>query len=644
MSSQAISKELAGARQTAASLRFDIESDEHLILSPNDADVRTNLDQEFSRMSQRKTSELNLHMTDLSAQNASMKEQISIVQLERAQNDQSVSDGLIAALEEARAQAAAYRKEVRSLTRKLGEEQEGREAAEEDAAKLREKNKRLRSTLDDQLHQTEMLNSVVKGSSQQGDLKRQILQAIEQTESAKVERDAALARVASLEKAVAAAGSVDLHHLSLHEVSMREEVRALNATRTSVMKSQLTELEMDRDRLEAEVATYRLKLEKSVMTIDSISRSHGAVTARHEEVERERDAAHVQVKALKAQVSGARFDAAHHRGRITDPSNSDSASRSSSRGTAHDNDADLEEAMEQRDHAIKQCRTLQRQYATLQAEANSGGGFQLAQALEQIGVLELEIIKAGEQRRHANRDLQLALERGSQVEMAAAKSIKQLETDLKEAIAQTSIRGDFTSMEAMRLIRSKQFQAKLHMDANEKLRNFAEREAEVSQNPAAARVLTTSDVVNVSTFESLPPNWEAMISPEGLEYYVDHTRQVTTWHHPGYPNSDQLLTATSPTPLTRTAVNNAYDSSRSSVIDNNGSPVPSNAASDSNRDGYISVSSRASPGDRSIHPEHRGLADKLGTLRQKSVSRSVGGASRHSSASNVSANRRMVAA
>lgn len=613
--SQAISKELADARQTAASIRFDIESDEHLITSPNDADVRSNLHQEFSHLGQRKTSEVSLHMphlqADLSAQDISIKEQISILQLQRVELDQTSNDAHMAALE---ARLAAREREVGKLTSELGKEQQAREAAEVEVAKLGEKNKQLRSTLDHQLHQTEMLNSVVKGPSQQGDLKRQILQAIEQTETAKFERDAALAQVASLEKELAAPGTADRLNLSMHESSLRKELGELNEKRTAGFKSQLTALEMDKKKLEYELTASSLKLKEAVFTIDSISRRHGIVQVQHEEVERERDVAHVQIKALKAQIADARLDAAHHRGRITDPNNSDSASRSSSR-FSRGPDAELEDALDQRDDAIAQYRTL------LQAQANSGGSLQLAQALEKIRVLESEIINASEQHRHANRDLRLAMERMSQVEMTAAKTIKQLEGDLRQAIAQTSIRGDnFTSMEAMRLIRSKQFQAKIHRKANEDLRIFAEREAEVSQNPAATRVLISSDV---SSWESMPPNWQAMISPEGLEYYVDHTRQVTTWHHPGYPNSDQLLTAASlasPAPLMPTSVNNPDDSSRPTTAAGRRAYVDSSPVSRTSNPNV----SWASSGDRSIHPKHKALNDKLGSLRQKSVSRGIG--------------------
>jgi hypothetical protein len=38
-------------------------------------------------------------------------------------------------------------------------------------------------------------------------------------------------------------------------------------------------------------------------------------------------------------------------------------------------------------------------------------------------------------------------------------------------------------------------------------------------------VMSTADTVTLA-FDTLPQGWEMMISPEGLEYYVDHNSQV----------------------------------------------------------------------------------------------------------------------
>lgn len=242
-------------------------------------------------------------MADLNAQGSSTEEQLSLVQQERAQHDQSLSEGLLSALEDSKAQLAEYRKKVRNLSKQLEQESEARRTAEAEAHRMQDRNTLLRATLNDQLKQSEMLNT----KSQTVDFQRQILAAIAEAETARSERDVAIDKADHLEKALAAATSEEVAHLSMHEASVREEIRDLNEQRTKAMKGQIQDLESDRDRLESEVTQLVLKLENAEKTIDSISRSHGTSTARQEDMQRERDAALAQIKLLKQQVQDSRI-------------------------------------------------------------------------------------------------------------------------------------------------------------------------------------------------------------------------------------------------------------------------------------------------------------------------------------------------
>lgn len=547
--------------------------------------MRNSLAQEFSSFGRRKTSDLDLRMETLDAQNASMKEQLSIVQQERVQHDQSLSEGLLASLEDTKIELASYRKQNRYLTNRLEEESEARKNLEAQVERLKEGNKRLRTTLDDQLHQTELLNSVVKGSTK-SDVRDQIMTAIEEADKARRERDEALDQVRDYEKALAVKSSAEVAQLSMHETSMREEIRDLNEQRTRTMKAQIEEYEADRDRLEVEVAGHLLKFEQAEIQIDNLSRSHGIATAQREELERERDAALAQIKLLKEQVKEARFEVSARR--ATD--DSDRESRSSSR-YSRAGDTDIEDALEQRDRAVSQYHTLLR-------KLSRGQGV----GVEQVSHLKSELETAIEQRRHAQRDLQLALDRGSHVELAAAKTIKSLQADLAEALQQSPVRGDFRSEQTLQLIRSKQFEAELQKAAANELRRFAEQEAEVNKNRVAARTLAKSDI---SYFDNLPRNWESMVSPEGMEYYVDHSQKVTTWLHPNYNGGSITL----------------FDEGNASPTPQSHSRTPiltSNPAFNTEQRQSISRTSSINSENHTIHPDHEVFSAKLGALRKRS--------------------------
>jgi hypothetical protein len=53
-------------------------------------------------------------------------------------------------------------------------------------------------------------------------------------------------------------------------------------------------------------------------------------------------------------------------------------------------------------------------------------------------------------------------------------------------------------------------------------------------------VLSAADTAD---YDLLPEGWEMMISPEGLEYYVDHGRRVSACGAPGFAFTPLLARA-----------------------------------------------------------------------------------------------------
>lgn len=494
-----IRAEMASAQRTSTRARSKQASthDFDQPHNPADEDMVQNLSRELGHRSQH-SSRSSIDYDSLRQEEALMKERIEQAQRDR---QKSIKTGHDLSLEEAYRQIAKYKNRAQELKQQVIAEKNARESQEKDLGELREKCSELQAELRISLEENSMLNKIA-GSVHSNSTRREISDAIEKAEKATKEKNEALTRLQALELALArkSAGIDD------KEANMRADIQDLQEKRALVMKSQITELEEERETWQKHAAELEAKVTLAEAKIDALGTEHGSAAARHEQAEQERDQALDDLNRLRMQTARLRSENADMR-RMT---GSDTASRASVSNAA------LEDAIAQRDEATKKYHELLSMPAGYSSDH------------EQVELLQLQLQKSILHRNKLSTDLRAAMERNAQSESIAQQKIHVLEAAVED-YRRMSRFNDRGSQETICMMQARQDEMRAYRSAITELREYTHSKSHAG-DARASKVLAHADTAE---YDQLPPNWEMMVSPEGLEYYVDHERRRTTWVHPG---------------------------------------------------------------------------------------------------------------
>jgi hypothetical protein len=97
---------------------------------------------------------------------------------------------------------------------------------------------------------------------------------------------------------------------------------------------------------------------------------------------------------------------------------------------------------------------------------------------------------------------------------------------------------DSGQQDALSFMLGKQLELEGYKQAAREFRAFCQRMAARNDAPAreAEQVLVRTALEHLDV---LPVGWEAMATPEGLVYFVDHQSKTTSWSHPGLSHRQQ---------------------------------------------------------------------------------------------------------
>eukprot|EP00038_Savillea_parva_P028944 m.67925 g.67925 ORF g.67925 m.67925 type:complete len:588 (+) comp8477_c0_seq1:343-2106(+) len=405
-------------------------------------------------------------------------------------------------------------------------------------------------------------------------------------ESTMKERDAARAQVRKLEQMAA----IKTSNLDSREADLRSKITQAREEKVKVLQEAVNHLEVEREHYEHNIEDLQSQVAIQSGKIVEYTQQIGEWEARHDQAEAERDRALSEVAAIKSTVQGLRRQ-------NTETSrysiHSDTMSRSSS--VSNMGPLASEQVIAQRDDALDKCRRLQQQLF----EERAAGGMSGA-SNQSTAALRSELAKLRMQHKHMTRELQATTARTADTESRAQQTITALQRELEQARMGPQLQSGDNTAQAIHALGSRQAEVRAYKGATAELRNYLQALTDAGKPLSPHELQHVLSVADTTDYDHLPDGWEMMISPEGLEYYVDHEHKLTTWAHP--------CTYVDPESGGRRA--QSQSSSRA------GHAIPASPLM------HVSDMHETPPHSRAvssteIHPDHMAFQDKVSRLQNK---------------------------
>ena len=509
----------------------------------------------------------NVDVDDLKQEEALLKSKILEVQRARQQDEQDMQSQLSSALSSGRERLQLAEGEVTRLRAAVEQERRLRTTAEHEREDFQRQVEQLRHNLREKDAEIQILTRVTRDQVATGHSARsEVVDAIREARLAMQQRDLSQAKVASLEVQlraihsgvdVASPNSADkATHLSRKEELVRDEIRQLQEERAQAMKAQIHDLEEERDTHTRVVSDLELRLTKAQGIIDTLGSQVGVATAREEELQRERDIAIQEAASFKKD----KIQLAKELNDVAKFTQATATRAPVSPPVRPIHEEELQQALDQRDAAL-------RKYHEILLHSGEASSAALQQSRERIRVLESALHKEQDKGRQQDMLLQSTsamnsvLQRSIRKESTSPHTITLLERQLhrkdqelahatrelddtkaKLAIATASFASP-PDIEAVRAMAAGQRLSEVYRTAATNLKTFVRQLAQLDDLPRGAMaeshlIAASRDAAialaqaDTSLADTLPPNWEAQLSPQGLVYYIDHAKQTTTWINP----------------------------------------------------------------------------------------------------------------
>lgn len=468
----------------------------------------------------------------------------------RREDGNSLKESLYAALAESREQVNDYRARLRELTEALDREMSLRAAAE----LMRDEHATLLLAAQEELQTKTTENEVLVSMSEQARMHRDFNGQSTTCEQQR-ELESAQARITVLEAQLQKyqleyERRLQAEEMTRKEGSVRDEIRMLQDERASTLHSNLQELEEERRAHVQHIEELQVKLKQSNESVEQVSATTGRVTAVNEQLQQDKDKLARDCVSLRERVHQL----------LTTQQQQQSAIAPGP-------------ALDQRDTKSQQPQRTRRQ-------PDSGAAAELMRSKARITQLETLVNKlssatAGVGSQRADPDTSLyksllgTIDRNARIELAANQTIHNLETSLameQDKVARLTHQLTLTSShlpnnprpcpgtqpprrqlyasdaDALEFMQGKQLELDSYKRAARLLQAFCQRQVvrdgahplssdEVRQQTREAALAIQQ--ARLDDMETLPAGWEAMTTPEGLVYFVDHRERCTTWTHPG---------------------------------------------------------------------------------------------------------------
>jgi hypothetical protein len=335
------------------------------------------------------------------------------------------------------------------------------------------------------------------------------------------ERDDAIAKANYLEeRLIKKEGSSDILKLQGEIRSLQQELRTTAARSVAENDEELTKNQKT-------IADLARQLKQANKTIEAFSSAEQTSELQQKRSGRTEDA------ALLKQLQSAQKEIAELKNIV--------AASDSTRIAALE--AGLEEALNQRDHALAKLRHLPRS-----SKEASSVIKQLHQASLVVSDLERDNVRLHQllmfEKEKAYRELQdHRLQRetikrthptvsGSTTVQKLEQIIREKDAKIKELEERNPYRND-RMMQAFML--AKQHELDIYRSANLAFQELAQR---ISKEPGLNGSLKRAAEITLdqsgTVVADLPQGWEARKTKSGLTYYIDHQRKLSTWIHPKF--------------------------------------------------------------------------------------------------------------
>eukprot|EP00035_Acanthoeca_spectabilis_P004519 m.104595 g.104595 ORF g.104595 m.104595 type:complete len:577 (+) comp12612_c0_seq2:120-1850(+) len=439
-------------------------------------------------------------------------------------------------LAESRRQNGEHKKQIAQFKESLRTE---RDRVAESAAKLDGLQNQLESkvasvTRLERLNQ-HLIDQVKAKPSDDRGLSDELRDLQSKVERSTKERDDARAQIKTLEQIVATKAS----NLDSREADLRSKIEHAREEKVKVLQESVNHLEEERGQYEQNIGDLRSQVTVQTEKISDYTKQIGLWEARHEQAESERDHALAEIAKMKTDIQTLRRE---NRERARMSMGSDSGSRTSV--ASHMTNVAVEEALAQRDLAADKCRRLHQQLLQeRQAAAVAGAGAGAADP-QQVAQLKADRARLKRELTTMTRELQASMARSTETERKAQVMIELLTHELDNARGWRYQANESTD-QAVHALGSRQAEVRAYKGATSELRNYVESLATRGDRTSVEELENVLLATDTAGYDQLPDGWEMMISPEGLEYYVDHSRRLTTWAHPStYYDPENMGTST----------------------------------------------------------------------------------------------------